>query len=155
MGKNFDINNTGFKIIGAHTDSPCLRLAPVSKLTSNDFHQLAVSTYGGGLWHTWFDRDLTIGGKVIYNNGSQYTSKLWASKKALLKIPNLAIHLSTDRDKFEPNKETHLRPILSSEIIRQLYSPGKEPKKEDLKGIYKKHYPVLVDLIAQDLGINP
>ena len=97
-------------------------------MSSADFHQTCVSTYGGGLWHTWFDRTLRIGGKVIYNNGDAYTTKLWDSKKALLKVPNLAIHLSSDRAKFEPNTETHLRPILSSEIYKQLLKP--ESKKE-------------------------
>ena len=66
-------------------------------------------TYGGGLWHTWFDRDLILAGKVVYEdskNTKKYTSKLWRSKKALLKIPNLAIHLRTDRSKFDPNPET-------------------------------------------------
>lgn len=161
IGKDFDINNAGkltvdagFKIVGAHTDSPCLRLAPVSKMTSADFHQTCVSTYGGGLWHTWFDRTLRLGGKVVYNNGDAYTTKLWQSSKALLKVPNLAIHLTEERKKFEPNTESHLRPILSSEIYKQLLKPEPKVKKEDEKGIYKKHYSGLVDLIANDLGIN-
>lgn len=60
VGDAFDANNTGFKIVGAHTDSPCLRLAPVSKLVQNGMHQTAVTTYGGGLWHTWFDRSQMV-----------------------------------------------------------------------------------------------
>ena len=63
-------------------------------------------TYGGGLWHTWFDRDLILAGKVVYEDGDKLTSKLWRSKNPLLKIPNLAIHLRTDRSKFDPNPET-------------------------------------------------
>ncbi len=63
-------------------------------------------TYGGGLWHTWFDRDLILAGKVVYESDGKFTSKLWNSKRALLKIPNLAIHLRADRNKFEPNAET-------------------------------------------------
>lgn len=66
VGAHFDANSTGFKIIGAHTDSPCLRLAPISKLKTGDFRQTCVCTYGGGLFHTWFDRDLIVGGKVLY-----------------------------------------------------------------------------------------
>ena len=93
----------GFKIIGAHTDSPCLKIAPVSKAKFKSYAQTHVMTYGGGLWHTWFDRDLILAGKVVYQDGEKYTSKLWRSKKSLLKIPNLAIHLKTERNKFEPN----------------------------------------------------
>jgi len=95
VGDSFDPSNTGFKIIGAHSDSPCLRLAPVSKGKSKGFAQSYVMTYGGGLWHTWFDRDLTLAGKIIYQEGEKYTSKLWKSQRSLLKIPNLAIHLRT------------------------------------------------------------
>ena len=108
----------GFKIIGTHTDSPCLKLAPVSKATFKTLAQSYVMTYGGGLWHTWFDRDLSLAGKIVYQDGEKLTSKLWKSSRPLLKIPNLAIHLKTDRNKFEPNTETELRPILSSEVYQ-------------------------------------
>ena len=55
-----------FKIVGCHTDSPVLKLSPVSKLNDRaGFQQLGVQLYGGGLWHTWFDRDLTLAGKII------------------------------------------------------------------------------------------
>jgi aspartyl aminopeptidase len=95
VGQTFSPENTGFKIIGAHTDSPCLRIAPVSKGKFKTMKQLHVSTYGGGLWHTWFDRDLILAGRIVYKDGEKYTSKLWESKYPLLKIPNLAIHLRT------------------------------------------------------------
>lgn len=79
-GKKFSLTEGGFKIIGTHTDSPNLRLAPISKLTDKDaqVEQLCIQTYGGGLWHTWFDRDLTLAGRVVYRAGPDaYASKLF------------------------------------------------------------------------------
>lgn len=72
-----------------------------------------MSTYGGGLWHTWFDRELTLAGRVIHKSENQYKSSLFHYPHPLLKIPNLAIHLTTDRNSFAPNTETNLRPIFS------------------------------------------
>ena len=54
-----------FKIVGCHTDSPVLKIAPKSKIEKHGFNQVNVMTYGGGLWRTWFDRDLSLAGKVI------------------------------------------------------------------------------------------
>lgn len=76
IGKKWRPGNA-VTMIGAHTDSPCLRIKPVSKKLGDGFLQVGVETYGGGLWHTWFDRDLGIAGRVmIRREGGEIVQKL-------------------------------------------------------------------------------
>ena len=87
-------DGSGFKIIGAHTDSPNLKLKPKTKRSANGVIQLNVESYGGGLWHTWFDRDLSLAGRVIVRNeDGTYTPRLVRIDRPILRIPNLCIHL--------------------------------------------------------------
>ena len=109
--------SSGLKILGAHTDSPNLRVRPLPSLTSEKLSQVSVETYGGGLWHTWFDRDLSLCGKVITRGADDSLKQhLVNLKRPLLKIPNLAIHLQTpdERAAFIVNKEDHLQPIIAT-----------------------------------------
>jgi aspartyl aminopeptidase len=81
-------------VIAAHTDSPCLKLKPKSASSKSGYSMVNVQTYGGGLWHTWFDRDLSVAGRVIVRgSNSSFMHKLVKIKRPLLRIPTLAIHL--------------------------------------------------------------
>lgn len=81
-------------MIAAHTDSPCLKLKPKSASSKSGYLMVNVQTYGGGLWHTWFDRDLTLAGRVIVRaEDGSFSHKLVKIKRPLLRVPTLAIHL--------------------------------------------------------------
>ncbi|XP_004298540.1 PREDICTED: probable aspartyl aminopeptidase-like [Fragaria vesca subsp. vesca] len=96
------VAGNGFHVIGAHTDSPCLILKPVSKVTKGGFLEVEVQKYGGGLWHTWFDRDLTIAGREEKDGSVSYSHRLVRIEEPIMWIPTLAIHL--DRDVTEAFK---------------------------------------------------
>ena len=127
LGKNVDKGVDLYKIIGCHTDSPVLKLAPHSKVENKlGYQQLNIQCYGGGLWRTWFDRDLGLAGKVVYRekDTKKITTALWDSVDAVIYIPSLCIHLDTERDAFKPNKETHYKPIMATTVIDQLMGEG-------------------------------
>jgi aspartyl aminopeptidase len=86
----------GFRIVGAHTDSPNLRLRPQPDLSSQGYRQLAVEPYGGVLLHTWLDRDLSLAGRVTLRAGAATRTLLCDFGRPLLRIPNLAIHLQRE-----------------------------------------------------------
>ena len=144
---------SSYKIVGCHTDSPVLKIAPYSKISASGYNQLNVMLYGGGLWRTWFDRDLNIAGKVIVKSidGTKLESRYWNANRPLLKIPNLAIHLC--REEQPLSKETETKPIFASSVADSLFSGGVEAISEDKFRIDEKHFSTFTELIAKDLGI--
>ena len=114
--------------VGTHTDSPCLRLKPVSRRAAAGFVQVGVETYGGGIWHTWFDRDLSVAGRaVVRDSDGNFVPRLVSVGRPILRIPTLAIHLD-DNPNFIFNKELHLFPIAGLEPGK---TKGGEADKND------------------------
>jgi aspartyl aminopeptidase len=88
---------TGIRMIGAHTDSPCLKVKPRPELNRRGYFQLGVEVYGGALLAPWYDRDLSMAGRVSYrDNHGQVSSVLIDFKQAVAIIPSLAIHLDRE-----------------------------------------------------------
>ncbi len=104
----------GFRVIGAHTDSPNLRIKPSPDVREHGYHQLAVEPYGGVLLHTWLDRDLTIAGRVTLASDGGTETRLVDFERPLLRVPNLAIHLyrELNQEGLKLNAQRHLSPLL-------------------------------------------
>lgn len=177
VGKDYVPGMGGFKVIGAHTDSPNLRVKPRSKRSAKGAKsiQVGVECYGGGLWHTWFDRDLglsgrvmtsTLAGKDVGSKSRTIEQKLIKIDRALLRIPNLAIHLQSaeERKGFAPNKEDHLSPILAMAAQKALTGGDnegdnsnddkKKKKNEDKDGWKEYQEPLLLEVLASELGVS-
>ena len=142
--------DSAMKIMGAHTDSPVLKIKPNSKRPiASNMIQLNVECYGGGLWHTWFDRDLSLAGKVmVRNNDNKIEGRLINIAQPILRIPNLCIHLQTqkEREAFVFNKETHLQPVFCSDVANQT--------KSHTSNWQSNQETVLLQLLAEELGVN-
>lgn len=138
---------TGFRLVGAHSDSPNLRLKPNPELRRAGFEQLGVEPYGGVLLHTWLDRDLSLAGRVVLLNGAV---RLLDFGRPLLRIPSLAIHLdrTVNKDGLTLNPQTHMAPVaalsdLGNIDLRRLLS-------EELEGGVRAE-----DILGWDLMLYP
>ncbi|KAI0879511.1 aspartyl aminopeptidase-like protein [Hypoxylon argillaceum] len=154
-------------MLGAHTDSPCLRVKPVSKRSGAGFMQVGVETYGGGIWHSWFDRDLSLAGRVLVRDGEgNFVQRLVKIERPIVRIPTLAIHLDRSSE-FNFNKETELFPMAGL-VAAELNRTGKSEEtkaseaKNDadkpfqpLKNMSDRHHPYIVELIAEQAGAAP
>jgi aspartyl aminopeptidase len=102
----------GFRVIGAHTDSPNLRVKPRADTGTVGFRQVGVEVYGGALLNSWLDRDLGLSGRVIVRDGRRVTTRLVKVDRPLLRIPQLAIHLDRNvNDGLKLNPQQHLVPL--------------------------------------------
>jgi aspartyl aminopeptidase len=153
VGGKYEAQTGGFTIMGAHTDSPCPKVKPVSKISKHGCDQVGVELYGGGLWNTWFDRDLSIAGRVLVRTSeTSYESQLVQVNKPILRIPSLAIHLNRGiyTDGFKPNKEDHVLAVLATSIKSELLA-----QSIDAKNLNGDHHPLLISAVANQLDVEP
>lgn len=157
-------------IVGAHTDSPCLRLKPILKKASEGFIQIGVETYGGIIAHLWFDRDLSLAGRVYVHELGRYVPRLVHINKPMMRIPTLAIHLNRDvNQKFEFNRETEMVPIGGQEAYEEKLEgkntdnsggcqhgvPLSEQEFAAVQHVIERHSSSLVAAVARELAVDP
>ncbi|OUM59103.1 hypothetical protein PIROE2DRAFT_47356, partial [Piromyces sp. E2] len=94
--------------------------------------------------NTWFDRDLSLAGRCIVEENGKYRQRLVKIEKPILRIPTLAIHLESNRDSFQFNKENHLMPIFAQKVLN-----GEKPENDKTK-----HHPEMMDLLAKELNTD-
>src|SRR4051812_4039488 len=103
------LSATGLRIVGAHTDSPTFKVRPHSDIRQAGYRLVGVEPYGGGLWHTWLDRELTVAGRVVLRGGATALVRL---PGAPLRLPSLAIHLDRSvREGLTLDPQRHLVPV--------------------------------------------
>ncbi len=104
----------GFRIIGAHTDSPNLRVKPQPDKLTKGYLQLGVEVYGGVLLATWADRDLSLAGRVVIADGDGVKHLLLDLRAPIGRVSNLAIHLNrkVNSDGLVLNKQRHMVPMV-------------------------------------------
>jgi aspartyl aminopeptidase len=167
-----------FHVIGGHTDSPNLKVKPRSQKPSKgatSVVQLGVECYGGGLWHTWFDRDLSISGKVLVREtataasngagqGSVVQPTLVKLEDPIARVSTLCIHLQSaeERRAFAVNKEEHTSPTIAS-TVQNMMEPNEQLEQGaavQLNGStgtdswQKGQEPLLLQRIAKELNIE-
>ncbi|XP_019198636.1 PREDICTED: probable aspartyl aminopeptidase [Ipomoea nil] len=169
IGQKYVAGN-GFYILGAHTDSPCLKLKPTTKVCKGGYLEVGVQTYGGGLWHTWFDRDLSVAGRIIVREGKDgsesYAQRLVRIQEPIMRIPTLAIHLDRGvNDGFKVNTQSHLLPMLATSIKAELSKPAADSvengapsdgkSSEKINSNANRHHSLLLQLLADQAGCEP
>lgn len=141
LGQNALVN-TGLRMIGAHTDSPSLRLKPNASFNDGKYVRIGVEVYGGPILATFADRDLSLAGRINVRNGDGFETKIVKFEEALFRLPNLAIHMNRDVNEqgLKFNKQTELPLILSAiennvgadHVLKKLLSTAAEVNADSI-----------------------
>ncbi|MCK9468998.1 MAG: M18 family aminopeptidase [Porticoccaceae bacterium] len=128
-----ELLGTGIRMVGAHTDSPCLMVKPQPEVITKGYVKLGVEVYGGALLNPWFDRDLSIAGRVVYRDGrGELRHCLVDFAEPVAVIPSLAIHLDRQANENRSiNAQTDIPPVLFQS------GPG---RTEDFRTLLAEHF---------------
>ena len=110
---------TGFMMVASHSDSPTLRVKPQPDVKSADCATLNVEMYGSALLHTWFDKPLSVAGRLVLRDADGIRTQLVNIDRDLLVIPSLAIHMDHDANKGHAlNVQKDLQPLYGDADAR-------------------------------------
>ncbi|KAI5270900.1 peptidase M18, aminopeptidase I [Aureobasidium subglaciale] len=149
VGDDYKSGN-GAAVLAGHVDALTAKLKPVSKVPNKaGYVELGVAPYAGGLGPTWWDRDLSIGGRVLVREGNKIVTKLVKLGWPIAKIPTLAPHFGAPAN-GPFNLETQVVPIigLESSAKSQIETQGK------VGSFAATQPPRLVRAIAKELGVS-
>lgn len=168
-----EIDFTGFMILASHCDSPVFKIKPGPSITvENRYVKLNVEKYGGALCAPWFDRPLSVAGRVIVRTPEGIGTKLVNIDRNLLVIPSLAIHMNREANEgFKYNLQTDLLPLLCETgetcgaeapatdreyaVTVPLMKP--DPERKDRRRDTRPASPPdpLMELVAKEAGVLP
>lgn len=138
---NGEIERDGFRLIGAHTDSPTLRIKPSPEIVAeNNYIKLNVEVYGGPILNTWLDRPLGLAGRVTLKGDNPFRpeNRLIHIDRPILYIPNISVHMNRKvNEGVELNKQKDMLPVLG-QVTEQF-------EKDRF----------LVKLLANELSVEP
>ena len=150
LGKE-DVISSGVRMVGAHTDSPCLKVKPQPEIVKKGYFQLGVEVYGGALLNPWFDRDLSLAGRVSYlDNEDEIVHTLINFENPIAVIPSLAIHLDREaNENRKVNAQTDIVPLLI-----KLPNEDKPNFKAILLQLMKQHHGIddVVEVLDYELS---
>lgn len=140
MGQMTEKNEArGFRIVASHSDSPCLKIKENPELAAaGDCVKLNVEKYGGMLCATWFDRPLSVAGRLLTEEGSRIVTRLVDVRRDLVLIPSLAIHMNREANKgYEYHVQKDMLPLYGMET-----EDGRKPE-------------AWTERIAREAGVDP
>lgn len=140
------VSDNGFHIISAHSDSPCFKIKPNAEIYGEGgVVSLNVEKYGGGILYTWFDRPLSISGRVMLKGKDALhpETRLVDLKRPVAVIPHLAIHFNRTVNEGNPlSVQKDMKPVIG------YFS------REEIAG-FKSNGGVVKALVASELGLSP
>ena len=109
-----DVASPGFRIVGAHSDSPGFKLKPEPSTYAFGWSQAGMEVYGGPLLNSWLDREFGLAGRVVTRDGAVHL----VSTPAWLRIPQVAPHLDRSvNDSLHLDRQAHLKPIFGTASV--------------------------------------